>query len=456
MNEKQAQPTDTSTQGIERAPKLKTIHAVGVVASIVLVVLAIILAGSLVNANRYSEEAHDRYDQCVSASSELMIASDYLTTQCRMFVLTGERNYMDSYFEELLVTLRRDTAVETLCAKSGNEKAAAELTQALSESNALAKRELYAMKLVCEADKLEDMPKPLVNTLISAEDEALSPVDKRKAAQDLVLDDGYKDLKNAISHDVNECTTELVKSLEQNVFDVERTTNRLLVMLLVIAFLLMALVLFTAVSNYLLVTKPLKTYEADLLAERPFSDTGCYELRGLGRAYNELLKKVNARTEHLRHEAETDALTNVLNRGSYDKILDDQTGDYALVLIDVDHFKEINDEYGHEVGDEVLKRVASIIDHSFRSSDYVCRIGGDEFAVILPKATSANKDAIGAKVDYISKTVAEEAEGLPHVTVSCGIAFSDGKPNANLYRDADKALYMSKHAGRDQYTFFEK
>lgn len=227
-------------------------------------------------------------------------------------------------------------------------------------------------------------------------------------------------------------------------------------MLLVIAFLLMALVLFTAVSNYLLVTKPLKTYEADLLAERPFSDTGCYELRGLGRAYNELLKKVNARTEHLRHEAETDALTNVLNRGSYDKILDDQTGDYALVLIDVDHFKEINDEYGHEVGDEVLKRVASIIDHSFRSSDYVCRIGGDEFAVILPKATSANKDAIGAKVDYISKTVAEEAEGLPHVTVSCGIAFSDGKPNANLYHDADKALYMSKHAGRDQYTFFEK
>ena len=456
MDEKQAQPTDTSTQGIERAPKLKTIHAVGVVASIVLVVLAIILAGSLVNANRYSEEAHDRYDQCVSASSELMIASDYLTTQCRMFVLTGERNYMDSYFEELLVTLRRDTAVETLCAKSGNEKAAAELTKALSESNVLAKRELYAMKLVCEADELEDMPKPLVNTLISAEDEALSPVDKRKAAQNLVLDDGYKDLKNAISHDVDECTTELVKSLEQNVFDVERITNRLLVMLLVIAFLLMALVLFTAVSNYLLVTKPLKTYEADLLAERPFSDTGCYELRGLGRAYNELLKKVNARTEHLRHEAETDALTNVLNRGSYDKILDEQTGDYALVLIDVDHFKVINDEYGHEVGDKVLKRVASIIDHSFRSSDYVCRIGGDEFAVILPKATSANKDAIGAKVDYISKTVAEEAEGLPHVTVSCGIAFSDGKPNANLYHDADKALYMSKHAGRDQYTVFEK
>ena len=220
MDEKQVQPTDTSTQGIERAPKLKTIHAVGVVASIVLVVLAIILAGSLVNANRYSEEAHDRYDQCVSASSELMIASDYLTTQCRMFVLTGERNYMDSYFEELLVTLRRDTAVETLCAKSGNEKAAAELTKALSESNALAKRELYAMKLVCEADELEDMPKPLANTLISAEDEALSPVDKRKAAQNLVLDDGYKDLKNAISHDVDECTTELVKSLEQNVFDV--------------------------------------------------------------------------------------------------------------------------------------------------------------------------------------------------------------------------------------------
>lgn len=105
MGEKKPQPTDVATQDYVHAPKIKTIHAIGVAASVVLVMLAIILAGSLVNANSHSEEVHRRYDQCVSTSSELMIASDFLTTHCRMFVLTGERAYMDGYFEELLVTL---------------------------------------------------------------------------------------------------------------------------------------------------------------------------------------------------------------------------------------------------------------------------------------------------------------------------------------------------------------
>ena len=456
MDEKKPQPADVATQDYMHAPKIKTIHAIGVAASVVLIVLAIILAGSLVNANNHSEEVHNRYDQCVSASSELMIASDYLTAQCRMFVLTGERAYMDGYFEELLVTLRRDMAVETLCAQSGDENAAGKLTQALSESNALAKRELYAMKLVCQANGIEDIPAPLNNTLITAEDEALSPAEKLSLAETMVLDDIYKETKATIARDVDECTSELVKNLERSVFDVERTTNRLLLMLLVIAFLLTALVLFTAISNYLLVTKPLKTYEADLLAERPFSNVGCYELRGLGKAYNELLAKVNERTAFLRHEAETDSLTGVLNRGSYDKLLDEQEGDFALILIDVDRFKEINDKYGHEVGDQVLQRVSSIIDNSFRSTDYVCRIGGDEFAVILPKAGPANKDAITAKLDYITKTVAQDAEGLPHVTVSSGIAFRGDRADANMYHEADRALYDSKHAGRDRFTVYEE
>ena len=450
------QPTKPSTTTEINAPKLKTLHTVDVVLAAILVVAAIILAGGLIQANAQSESVHSRYNECTSAAAELMIASDYLTTECRMFVLTGDRNYMDNYFEELLQTRRRDAAVATLSAESGDEAAAAELVVALAESNELAMREFYAMRLACEANDIEPMPNPIATTDLSAADEALAPGDKIVVAKDMVLGNQYQVMKKAIVNDVDDCTTELVKGLEQSVFTLERQTDRLLMSLLAIAFLLMALVLFTAISNYVLVTRPMKKHEADLRAERPLADIGCYEIRRVVHAYNELLRRVNERTTFLRHEAETDALTGVFNRGSYDKILAEAQGDCALVLVDIDHFKEVNDQYGHEMGDEVLKRVASIIDHSFRSSDYVCRIGGDEFAVILPKATSANKDAIGAKVDYISKTVAEEAEGLPHVTVSCGIAFSDGKPNANLYHDADKALYMSKHAGRDQYTIFEK
>lgn len=454
MAENAGQSAAAST-GIQiNAPKLKTLHTIDVVLAAILVVAAIILAGGLIQANAQSESVHSRYNECTSAAAELMIASDYLTTECRMFVLTGDRTYMDNYFEELLQTRRRDAAVATLSSESGNEAAAAELVVALAESNELAMREFYAMRLVCEANNIEPMPNPIATTDLSAADAALAPSDKIVVAKDMVLGNQYQVMKKAIVNDVDDCATELVKGLEQSVFTLERQTDRLLMSLLAIAFLLMALVLFTAISNYVLVTRPMKKHEADLRAERPLADIGCYEIRRVVYAYNELLRRVNERTTFLRHEAETDALTGVFNRGSYDKILAEAQGDCALVLVDIDHFKEVNDQYGHEMGDEVLKRVANVISSCFRSSDYVCRIGGDEFAVILPDATPANKDAITVKLDRIAETVAKDVEGQPHVTVSFGVAFRGAQGVNNLYHDADRALYASKNNGRATYTFY--
>lgn len=444
-----------ASDGKIKAPKLKTLHTVGIVIAVVLVIAAVFLAFFLLRANDKAEGVHNRYDECANAASELMVASDYLTTECRMFVLTGDRSYMDAYFEELLVNKRRDAAVELLSAEVGDESAAAELISALAESNELAQLEFYGMRLMCEANGIEPMPEPVAMIDLSSEDEALSPMEKRARAQAMMLGDEYQRMKKLISQDVDDCATELVKGLEKRVLDFERTTDRLLIALVFIAFLLMALVLFTAISNYALVTRPMKTHEADLRAERKLTITGCYEIQRVSKAYNELYDKAQARTTFLRHEAETDALTGVLNRGSYDRILASQKGDFTLILIDIDHFKEINDRYGHEVGDEVLKRVASIIESRFRSSDHVCRIGGDEFAAILPKAGPANRDAIAAKLDALSTEVSSDAEGLPTITISIGIAFSsEANQTENLYHNADRALYASKHAGRNRYTFY--
>ena len=456
MTEIAEQSVDISGADQIHAPKLKTMHVVGVVVAAAMVVAAIILAGNLIEANSRSEAVHMRYNECVGAASELMGASDYLTNECRMFVLTGDRGYMDAYFDELLVAKRRDEAVATLGAEAGDERASAELVEALAESNALARREFYAMKLVCDASGIVDQPNPVAMVELSSEDDALQPVEKLALARDMALGDKYQQMKAAISQDVDACAEELVKSLERKVLDAELKTEHLLFALLGITFLLMALVLFTAITNYILVTRPMRLHEADMLAGRPLEVTGCYEIQRVSLAYNDLLRRVNERTEVLQHEAETDALTGVLNRGFYDKLLAEQSGDYALVLIDVDRFKQVNDQYGHEVGDEVLQRVARIIDNSFRSSDYVCRIGGDEFAIILPGVGTANKDVIARKLDSISKAVSEDVEGLPNVTVSFGVAFKGNSVSGNLYHDADRALYESKHAGRDQYTFYNE
>ena len=87
----------------------------------------------------------------------------------------------------------------------------------------------------------------------------------------------------------------------------------------------------------------------------------------------------------IRHKAEHDPLTDLLNRGSFEKLLriyEEGDSPFALIMVDVDYFKTVNDTCGHAAGDDTLKKIASLLTTTFRSSDYVCRIGGDEFLVL--------------------------------------------------------------------------
>ena len=121
----------------------------------------------------------------------------------------------------------------------------------------------------------------------------------------------------------------------------------------------------------------------------------------------------------------------------------------ALILIDVDHFKDINDTYGHAVGDRVLKRVADILRHSFRSVDNICRIGGDEFAVIMTRANSSMEQIVVNKINRANDLLQHPKDDLPPVSLSVGVAFSDrDNPQGDIFKDADSALYEVKRAGR--------
>ena len=118
-------------------------------------------------------------------------------------------------------------------------------------------------------------------------------------------------------------------------------------------------------------------------------------------------------------------------------------------------FKDVNDTYGHTVGDQLLQKVAAAIDYHFRATDYVCRIGGDEFAVILTEVTPQNRAIIEAKLKLIADDLRDTSDGLPVATLSAGIAFSsDIEPGENIYHAADKALYDAKHKGRDTHSFY--
>jgi diguanylate cyclase (GGDEF)-like protein/PAS domain S-box-containing protein len=165
------------------------------------------------------------------------------------------------------------------------------------------------------------------------------------------------------------------------------------------------------------------------------------------------------RTESAAHElASRDTLTGLLNRRGFDaaleKLQSPSRGDanFALLQIDLDRFKAVNDTNGHEAGDHVLREVARIFESSVRRSDIVARMGGDEFAILLPGVDSAEKAEELAKkiISAVSQAIDVGGGLFANIGASIGIAFADdpGETPAALLRRADNAMYAAKQAGR--------
>lgn len=157
--------------------------------------------------------------------------------------------------------------------------------------------------------------------------------------------------------------------------------------------------------------------------------------------------------------AETDGLTGVANRRMFEETLarefsrSERSGDpLTLVMFDVDHFKKLNDTYGHQVGDEVLKGVARALGGRSRDFDTVARYGGEEFAVILPGCSSKEALAVAERLRSGISEAGDEVAGP--ITASAGVATfpSHAGDVTELIRAADEALYESKRTGRDRVT----
>ena len=155
----------------------------------------------------------------------------------------------------------------------------------------------------------------------------------------------------------------------------------------------------------------------------------------------------------------TDGLTNLANRKQLDALLNDEIPrarrhgrDLALLMLDIDHFKNINDSHGHLTGDSVLRSLAAILQKRLRPNDKLGRYGGEEFCAILPETNlqSATKIAEELRALIAAHTfVAEESE--LRVTISIGAAaLADGMQPDDLYKRSDELLYQAKRSGRNK------
>jgi two-component system, cell cycle response regulator len=158
--------------------------------------------------------------------------------------------------------------------------------------------------------------------------------------------------------------------------------------------------------------------------------------------------------------ATTDGLTGLTNHRTFQERfgqLLERAGRHgypaAMLLCDVDFFKKVNDNYGHPVGDEVLRRVARVLQDVGRKIDITARYGGEEFAVVLESSTAEQARQVGERLrQEVGKLVIETEKGPLQVTMSVGIAAfpDDARDRAGLVERADLALYHAKHSGRNQ------
>ena len=437
------------------------IHSVNaVVVTVAVLLLLFFLSSSVQTTSAYLElrDANDKYISSELAANQLKHASNYLTTQVRMFAITQETKYMDRYFEEALVNRNREQATDTLKTYLSDTYAYLYLDEAYRYSHELMKREYHAMRLVIEArNYILGGDAILLNDVqLSESEREMTPEQKIQAAVNLTHDAYYQRYVDLIEGCVNSCircvTDERLHAEELNA----DLLNRLTFYQRLLAVLLMLVTLFTILMVLHLVLWPMGSFVTCIRHYQPLPMIGAYELRYLARAYNIMYKENQKTSAHLRHEAEHDALTSLYNRGTFDRLREDYKHlPIALMLIDVDKFKTINDSHGHDVGDQVLQKIARLLDQNFRETDYPCRVGGDEFAVIVTDVSSGMKNLLKQKLMRIHEALQDTSDGVPAVTLSVGVAFNDREGGTDdIYKDADRALYVVKTHGRNGVEFY--
>lgn len=180
---------------------------------------------------------------------------------------------------------------------------------------------------------------------------------------------------------------------------------------------------------------------------------------GAGLAFVILAAAITDVIEDLRRERDIDRLTGIYNRRGFeeraDRIIGGSEGKMVLILCDLDHFKKINDSYGHTAGDDVLCAFGGVLRRNARRRDLVGRVGGEEFAILLPETDIGDAQEFAKRLQKaIAATVFPLPAGAVPVTTSIGAAVSDGEENRIiLFNRADKALYEAKNAGRNRVVF---
>lgn len=426
---------------------------------LVVIASAVLIYTTLHVSQSYREvlEVSDTFIKSRQSAEEMQEGSDELTENARSFVVTGNTMYLWEYFETANVSKKRTNALNALNEITSNSKAYKSLQTAMYTSIELMVRELYAMKLAATANgsDISLYPTAVQRVRLTWQDALLSPEEMREKAITSLFDEEYHQKKELIISNSRLCAEELQKETARLHEEASSRFEYALFWQRNIFFGMLFLMLFAVLFTRIMVIKPLQRGVLRIRSKLPILNEGSREFRILANAYNVMFDENRQRTGQLTYDASHDSLTTLYNRNGYKFLcrhVDFKTS--AMLLIDIDDFKDINDTYGHAVGDTVLRFVADTLKANFRFSDLVCRLGGDEFAVIMRKTGPVYKEMIVKKIEAINKTLQNPETGLPPTSISVGVVFGrDGHSAQSMYELADQALYRVKNNGKKSYEF---
>ena len=443
--------THTASKGLS----LRVIHICLIVAAAVLSSVMIFFTFHVFTSYEKLTEVSETHAKLREDALELMTASDYLTENVQRFTIEGDTEFMNRYFREAFRAKHREKALSALSAETDNRTAINALQAAMDSSVALMDREYYAMKLVIDAKSYSEYPNLLDKVEISEEDSALAPQEKMRRATEIVLGDEYYDVKTQIRDNLNTCVEALEDSVDKTDQAALDSLGRELSLIRIVILMQTIGISVLAWLTSKLGIRPILNAVERIKADSLIPETGAQEFRYLVRAYNKVYKYYKSSLAHLNFKASHDELTGVYNRAGYTSLLEsiDLKTTY-MILFDIDNFKEINDTYGHQIGDQVLLKLAQALQRHFRTDDYICRIGGDEFVVFMVHSEKKHHNLIAAKIDRINHDLMDTSDGLPATTISVGITHgSEVKDLTDLFERSDNAMYETKAKGKHSYTF---
>lgn len=457
------QITEEENAGTLKGLKIQTLSLWMVAVTIV---VSVLIGEGIVHVMRDHNKLADITEEYIYVQEEaenLLIGSDFLTDRVRLYAVTKDLDYVEEYFTEVEETKRRDKALETL-EEHMDGKDAEILTasrEALELSNELMEMEMHAMKLAALSvdEAVSMLPLEIGDYPLTEEELSCTNEEKSDAAVGLVFSEEYRDMKRQIEEKISFVTERVITICEKEQAESENEMKTALIHQSIYTVLIVVLVIFSYIMIAVLILRPIRLYVNCIKNNNFLEITGAYEFKYLAATYNNVYEMTMEQQNMLRQKAERDALTGLLNRQSFEQLkesLRNPSKKLAFLLVDVDVFKAINDNYGHDTGDQALIKVANLLEDNFRKADYVLRIGGDEFAVIMEKITADKKQIIRDKIDAVNEVLQHPQGDFPKYSVSVGVAFSEQGFHDELFHQTDTALYHTKENGRCGYTFYDE